>query len=505
MIARSLLLCLLLTSACARSKRAVQSSGARPEAAPPKPEPVPARPLAKPAPLHTVLHPVANKPIVAFRLVFHSGAVDDPKGKEGLTALTAALMSQGGTQELSSSQLLEALFPMAAELDANTSKEFTVFSGRVHRDNLERFFKIFGDVLLEPRYDPKELERLRTNALSAIRNELRGENDEKLGKVALDSMLFEGHPYAHFTGGTVQGLQAITLEDIKAHAQSVFTKVKDRLSKLPATGAAPVALPPAPGFKGRTLVLKKDSLSTAISFGYPYALRRGDPDYFPIAFALSYLGEHRQVHGQLFQELREKRGLNYGDYAYAEHFAQEGYGSMPSLNVGRSLQDFSIWIRPVEPQNALFATRGALYFLDQLAAKPISPERFETAKGFLVGYTRLLDQTDQRRLGYLIDEAFYGTPRFLESYRAALQTLTPEQVQAAARRHLSVGQLNFIFVAKDAEGLAKALRAKAPSPIQYPTPKPAEVTELDQSLAKFPLPMHPALLEVREVGTFMEK
>ncbi len=485
--------------------------------------PLPSRPLKAPPPLFTVLQPVAGKPIVSFRLVFHTGAVDDPKGKEGLTALTADLMAQGGTRALSSSQLLDALFPMAAELSATTDKEFTVFEGRVHRDRLDAFLKIFTDVLLEPRFDPKELDRLRTDAVNAIVNQLRGQDDESLGKVALDALLYEGHPYAHFNGGTVEGLKAVTLDDVKAHWKTVFTqdrlvvglagavdaalekRLKDRLAALPATGAPAVKLPPAPGVHGKAWVIERDTLSAAESMGASFTLRRDDPDYYAVAFAASYLGEHRQFHGVLFTELREKRGLNYGDYAYAEHFHQDGWSSLPALNVGRSQQDFSIWIRPVEPQNALFAARGAVYFLNALTSKPAPNDRFEIARGFLIGYTRVWEQTDQRRLGYAIDEAFYGTPGFLDGYRKALAELTPEAMLAAVKRHLSSDGLNFVFVAKDAQALAKVLSNQAPSPIAYPSPKPAEVLAEDKAIATQALPVSPGAVEVKAARDFMER
>src|SRR3712207_7335051 len=47
----------------------------------------------------------------------------------------------------------------------------------------------------------------------------------------------------------------------------------------------------------------------------------------------------------------------------------------PRVNVARSIQDFSIWIRPVEPQNSVFATRSALYFLQELLQKPIPMDK----------------------------------------------------------------------------------------------------------------------------------
>lgn len=490
---------------------------------PPDAVPVPVKPLAQLAPLTVVLQPVKDKPIVAIRVVFHTGAIDDPAGKEGLTALTTQLLSEGGTQELTSAQLIEALYPMAAELDARADKEFTVFEGRVHVDRLDRFLAIFTDVLLKPRFDPKEFERLRAQALNTIKTRLRQESDEELSKVGLDSVLYRGHPYRHFNGGTVAGLTALTLDDVKAHWAQVFTqdravlglagavdeklaaRVKDLLAKLPATGAPQVALPPSPGYRGKTAIIQRDTLSTAGAFGYSWTLRRDDPDYFAVAFGMSYLGEHRQSHGRLFDELREKRGLNYGTYAYAEHFRQAGWGSIPAVNVGRAAQSTLLWLRPVEPKNAVFATRGILYLLHEVTALPVPVERFETARGFLIGYTRTWEQTDQRRLGYAIDDLFYGTPGFLAKYRAALEAMTPAVMQDALKKHLDPARLDFVYVTKDAEGLKAQLTKKDPSPISYATPKPPDVLALDKTIEAFALPMAPEAIMIVDANHVMER
>ncbi|HEY0096366.1 MAG TPA: insulinase family protein, partial [Archangium sp.] len=79
-------------------------------AEPQAPATVPAVPLQKPEPMRVVVQANPASPIVSFRLVFHTGSVDDPQGKEGLTSLTADLLSEGGTQSLTSAQLLEVLF-----------------------------------------------------------------------------------------------------------------------------------------------------------------------------------------------------------------------------------------------------------------------------------------------------------------------------------------------------------------------------------------------------------
>ena len=482
---------------------------------------VPYRPLPSIEPMKLVVLPVPNKPIVSVRLVFRTGSVDDPAGKEGLTALTTRVLLEGGTRSLDSAQLLQALYPMAAELGGDTDKEFTTLTGRVHRDRLPRFLEIMSETLLAPRFEEKEFTRLRADQLNAVKNRLRQENDEELSKVALDSLLYEGHPYRHANGGTEKGLEAITLEDVKAHWKNTFTQdrliiglagavddalatqVKTTLSALPAKGSVRAPLPTAAGPKGLTLIVERDTASTAGNFGFTTPLRRDSPEFLALFIALSYFGEHRQEHGVLYQEVRERRGLNYGTYAYAQHYRQDGWYSIPRPNILRSQEDVTFWLRPVSPDKAVFATRAVLHFLEQLRSKPIPAERFETARGFLAGATRIWTTTDQRRLGWAIDEVIAGTPDFLGSVRKALETITPAQAQAAVAKYVAPENLNFAFVTKDAAGLAAALKSGAPSSISYSSPKAEELVRDDSVISSVKMPIAVEHLRVVKASDFM--
>ena len=485
--------------------------------------PVPYKPLPAVEPMKVVLLPVPNKPIVSVRLVFRTGSVDDPSGKEGLTALTTRVLLEGGTKSLDSAQLQEALYPMAAELEGDTDKEFTTITGRVHRDRLARFLEILGEALLAPRFEEKEFTRLRSEQLNAIKNRLRQENDEELSKVALDALLYEGHPYRHFTGGTEAGLTALTLDDVKSQWRNTFTQdrliiglaggvdaalatqVKTTLSALPPTGVKRADLPTAPGPQQLTLIIERDTTSTAGDFGFTTPLRRDAPDFLPLFIAMSYFGEHRQEHGVLYQEVRERRGLNYGTYAYAQHYRQDGWQSVPRPNILRSQQDVTFWLRPVKPDKAVFATRAVVHFLEQLRSQPIPKEQFETARGFLAGATRIWTTTDQQKLGWAIDELIAGTPDFLGSVRKTLETITPEQAQAAVKKYVSPGSLNFVFVTRDAAGLAGALKSGEPSPITYTSPKAEDVTRDDALIAKEALPIAPEHLRIVKASEVMAR
>ncbi len=122
--------------------------------------------------------------------------------------------------------------------------------------------------------------------------------------------------------------------------------------------------------------------------------------------------------------MRELRGLNYGDYAYIEYFPNGMYQFEPDPNIARHEQIFQIWIRPVEPANAVFALRLAMYELDKLVKGGISPGDFEKTRSFLSKYVNILTKTKSAELGYAIDSQYYGMPEYNQYLKAALAKLT---------------------------------------------------------------------------------
>src|SRR5262249_43224454 len=92
----------------------------------------------------------AKSPLVTFRIVFTSGAAADPPDKPGLAALTAHLLADGGTRELTYRQVEDAMFPIAGSVAVQVDKEMTAFSGVTHVDNLQAYYKLLRARLVEP-------------------------------------------------------------------------------------------------------------------------------------------------------------------------------------------------------------------------------------------------------------------------------------------------------------------------------------------------------------------
>ena len=149
--------------------------------------------------------------------------MNDPAGKEGLAALTARMIASAATQKRSYPDLLDALYPMAASIDANVDREVTVFFGEVHRDNLAAYSALLEEALLTPGFHQDDFDRNREQLLAALTNNLRS-NDEALGLELLQQKVFQGHPYGHAPSGTVEGLKRITLDDVKKFYAEQYTR-----------------------------------------------------------------------------------------------------------------------------------------------------------------------------------------------------------------------------------------------------------------------------------------
>jgi zinc protease len=480
--------------------------------------------IAQQAPRITEVY-LPNSPLVSFRVVVHTGSINDPAGKEGLAALTSAMIGQGGSKSLTYQEIVDRLYPWAAAIDARADKEVTTIVGEVHRDQLQAFYKIFWELIASPRFDADDFARNKDDYINYLKNTLRGNDDENLGKSGLNMLMYSNHPYRTVVAGTVQGLTAITLDDLKAYHRAIVTQsrivfgiaggypkefieqVKKDLAALPAGTATDIPLPVPPQPVGvEAMIIQKDNRATAISFGYPIDVTRADKDYYALLVANSYLGEHRTFNGLLMNHLRGDRGLNYGDYSYIENFIQDGGSTFPNPNIPRRQQFFSVWIRPVEPKNAHFAIRAAMREVQLLVEKGMTKEQFELTKHFVVNYSKLWVQTQSRRLGYVMDSEFYGIPYYVDYLAKQLSALTVEEVNAAIQKHLQAKNYYLSIVAKDAEPLKDALLANAPSPIQYNNPNvAAEILEQDKVIQVLSVNINKEKLRIVPSNELFEK
>jgi len=470
----------------------------------------------------SVLQP-SRSPLVTFRILYMTGAASDPKGKEGVAALTAALLAEGGSRAMSYDEIVEKMYPMATSFGWQIDKEMTVFSGTTHLDNLEKYYSLIRDMLLDPGFREDDFTRLKTNAVNFLKTSLREGNDEELGKEYLYNIVYAGHPYEHHNMGRIGALEKLTLDDVRSFYKQNYTqanmvlglaggypadfaaRVERDFAKLPAgqPSKKKLAQPTvAPGT--RIDIVKRETGATAISMGFPIGVTRAHKDWPALALVASYLGQHRNSASHLYQRLREARGLNYGDYAYVEYFPRGMFQFTPDPNLGRSSQIFQIWIRPVEPQNGLFTLRAAMFEYDKLVSQGMTHATFEATREFLTKYSNVLTQTQDAQLGYALDSRYYGIADFNGYMREQLSRLTLEDVNNAIRRHLKSDRMRVVIVTKDAEAFRSAIIAGERSPVTYVSPKPQEILDEDKLIEVYKINVQPENVRITPVASVFQ-
>jgi zinc protease len=138
----------------------------------------------------------------------------------------------------------------------------------------------------------------------------------------------------------------------------------------------------------------------------------------------------------------------------------------------------------------------------------MSKEEFEARRKFLKKYSYQFARTTAERLGYALDDRYYGIDGegHLARFRKAMDEVTLEETNAAIRKYLSTDNLAIAMVTANAEEMKKALVAGAPSPNSYgKNEKPPAVLEEDKEIASWPLRIEAKDVTVVPVGKMFEK
>jgi zinc protease len=474
--------------------------------------------------LQVILQKTAN-PQLNIKLLFSVGSAYDPAGKEGLSTLAASMVAEAGSKEKSIDEIEKAFFPMAARFGAQVDREMTTFTGFVHKDNVEKFADIALKQLLDPGFREEDFKRLKEQQLNALTEDLRSSNEEELGKERLQQNIFAGTPYGHTNLGTVAGIKSITLDDVKSFVRNYYTRANLMIG---ISGDAPeefvshlkkelsnLSAGPAPQIPGKVAgrmpqgieveIIEKDTMATAISFGFPIEVNRSHPDFPALWLTRAWLGEHRSSVSHLYERIREIRGMNYGDYAYVEAFPRGMFQFFPDPNIARRSQIFEIWIRPVVPVNAHFALRIAITELDKLVEKGLTKEEFEAIREYLMKNVYVMTATQNQQIGYALDSKWYNIGEFTSYMREKLQALTVDDVNKAIKKHLNSKNLSVVMITKDAEGLRKQLLADEFSPIKYDAAKPQELLDEDKVIGARKLNIKPEAVRITKVDDVFAK
>lgn len=286
-------------------------------------------------------------PFVALEVRFKGGASLDAPGKRGATNLMVGLLEEGAG-DLDSQGFAKAAEALAAQFSYDVGDDTLSVSARFLTENRDAAVQLLRSSIIEPRFDPQAVERVRAQVLASIRSSEK--DPDEIASRSFDALAFGEHPYGSQYAGTQESVAALTREDIiAAHdgamardrmfvsavgditAEELGFLLDDLLGELPAEGAA-MPVQAALMLEGGTTVVEFDTPQSVALFGHE-GIDRHDDDFFA-AYVLNVILGGGGFESRLMEEVRVKRGLTYGVYSYLapKDHAALYLGSVSSAN-----------------------------------------------------------------------------------------------------------------------------------------------------------------------------
>ncbi len=387
-------------------------------------------------------------PIIDVQVDFAAGSAYDPAAKAGLAGLTSGLLDNGAG-EFDENQLAGRLADLGAQLGSHADLDRASVNLRTlaAADKSGPALAVLQAVLQQPRFDEAVLSRELARSIAGLKEALT--RPDTLASRAFWAALYPNHPYGR--NSTPESLAGISRADIvgfwRDHyaAQRASVTIVGDLKRSDAeqlaqrlTGQLPAGLPltalPAAELPAAGEVNVAHPASQAhLSLGLP-ALKRGDPDFFPLTVGNYILGGGGFV-SRLTKEVRDQRGYAYSVYSY---FAPQ-----------QAAGPFQIGLQTKRSQagEAMKVVKQVL--ADFLAQGPTASE-LQAAKDNIVGGFPLRLDSNKKLLDNAAVIGFYGLPLdWLDRYPARVAAVSIADIRAAFARHVDPAHLVTVKVATD--------------------------------------------------------
>jgi zinc protease len=380
---------------------------------------------------------VTANTVVAANLYLLGGTRQVTDSTAGIEALLLEA-SERGTRKYSKTALRDRMARLGSAIGVDAGPDWTTFALRSTVAGFDSTWVLWADRLMAPRLDTAEVEQVRGQYLSAVRQR-REVPDAQLEFLA-DSAAFAGHPYGISPEGTERSIERITIGELRRYQQEQTVKsrmllvivgnverarverlVTATLGRLPA-GTYQWTLPAAPPTRAKaTLVTESRQLPTNYIRGYFAGPPASSPDYMALQVAT------RVLSGRLFAEIRSRRNLTY---------------EVSAPFVERALASAGLYVTTTQPEVTLDLMRQQV---EDIQAYVVDREALGyLVRQFVTEYF-LENETNSDQASMLARAELYrGDWRAADRFVDELRKVTPEDVRRVARTYLKAPAFAYI-------------------------------------------------------------
>ncbi len=400
-------------------------------------------------------------PLVTYSLTLDVDPVLE-KDKAGYVDMAGRLM-RTGTKTRTKEQLDNEIDLIGASLGTSAASVY----GSSLKKHMDKMLTLMSDVLLNAEFRDAELEKIRKQTISNLVSS-KDEPDEIAERVKQRLYFGEGHPYAEFeTEATVKKITKedcesyyktffrpniaylsivgdITLDEAKAAADKYFGKWEK--ADVPKNS---YKQPKAPLLTKVAVVDRDNSVQTTINIGYPVDLSLNTPDVITARVMNTILGGGAF---RLFENLREKHGYTYGAYS--------------QLSPGQLVGSFTA-SADVRNEVTDSAVTEFLYEMKRIRNEAVSEKELQKAKNFITGSFAISMENPQTVASFAVNTAKYNLPKdFYANYLLKVNSLTADDIQAAAKKYI-LPEKSYIILVGKSSGLTPLVKKFSSMKIEY--------------------------------------
>jgi zinc protease len=408
-------------------------------------------PVTSPGGITAWLYEDHSIPIVTLEASFRGGASLEPEGEEGATALMTALLEEGAG-EMDATAFAEAREDLAARMSFDASRDSVDVSAEMLAENRDESLDLLQLALTEPRFDEAAVERVRAQLLASIRAELT--DPRAIAGREFFARVYEGHPYARPVDGTLESVEALTVEELRAAHRRALTRDRLHIAVVGAItpeelaplldevfGALPESGPPLPpvaeiAARGSLSVIDHGIPQSIVVFGHE-GIPRSDPD-FVAASVMDHILGGGGFGSRLTEEIREERGLSYGVGTYLA----------PNDRGWLYMGQFSSANERVAEALAILRAEWA-----RMAEEGVTEAELEAAKKYLTGAYPLRFSSNGAIANQLLGLQIAGLGiGYVNERNDLVEAVTVEDIRRVADRLLDPDALTLVAVGRP-EGL----------------------------------------------------
>ena len=159
-------------------------------------------------------------PLIEFSVRWHGGMLLDHPQKIGVANAMSDIMKEG-TRYKTPEELQDTIHLLGSNIQMYTNSEYIDLTVSTLTRNFEKTWDIIQEMLLEPRWDAQEFERIKQKIQADIKTQTS--KPEIMAGLLLKEKIYQDHILANFTLGNLQSIQEIQLHDLKGfYAQHFY-------------------------------------------------------------------------------------------------------------------------------------------------------------------------------------------------------------------------------------------------------------------------------------------